>query len=131
MNSIDTLRIVSNNNIESIQQADTSIWFYIAIIEAVAIMFLIIFYWTRIYIKSDKKIQSINIDDDIDMGNILNSAFNAKPLYDLLMKKYHPDRFAPNEEKMKIASEVSKEIGRNRNNYKELKNIECKYKELL
>ena len=33
-------------------------------------------------------------EGDIDFGNVINSAFYSKELYDILKKKCHPDRFA-------------------------------------
>ena len=52
-----------------------------------------------------------------------NSAFNAEPLYKELTRICHPDRFAPDEEKMRIADELFQRITKNRNNIKELQNL--------
>ena len=93
-------------------------WMWIAILELV-IIFLLIFFRK----KPDSKKEQFKREakqGDIDFGNIINSSFHVKPLYDELKVKCHPDRFPNDIEKNKIALTIFQEISKNKTNYKKL-----------
>lgn len=96
-------------------------WFYISIIEAIIILFLLLslFFNKRNKINEKKEI----IETKIDFNNILNSSFNSKEIYDELKKKYHPDRYVHDIEKQNIATEIFQEITKNKNNIKKLQEL--------
>ncbi len=103
----------SNQSVETINY-----WIWIAIIEFVVIIFLII--------KNKSKVKSSRaqqIEDakraGIDFGNIINSSFNAQAIYDELKKQYHPDRFT-DPQKNAIANSIFQEITKNKHNVKRL-----------
>ncbi|MBN1182368.1 MAG: hypothetical protein JXB49_08790 [Bacteroidales bacterium] len=95
-----------------------NIWMWIAIIELVLILYLLLFQKkpesTRAKFKREAK------GEVIDFENIINSSFHVKPLYDELKVKCHPDRFIKDSEKNQVAIELSQEISKNKTNYKKL-----------
>lgn len=127
----DTL-IVTQNSLLKFNATKThthNYWLWISIIEFLIIVYFIFF---RNNPKS-KVEQFINVtkEDEIDFGNIINSSFNVKPLYDELKVKCHPDRFPNDTEKNKIAMELSQEISKNKTNYKKLMELKELAKEKL
>lgn len=117
---IDTIKIanqvISKTDNEII--SSHNIWMWIAVIELILIIYLIL---------SRKKPESARVQfkreaktGDIDFGNIINSSFHVKPLYDELKVKCHPDRFPDDVEKNQIALELYQEISKNKTNYKKL-----------
>ena len=62
-------------------------------------------------------------EGDIDFGNTIKSSFHAETLYKELMRKCHPDLFAPDEIKMRVANEITMRISKNKNDLKELEKI--------
>ena len=101
-------------------------WFWIAIVELFIIMYLIFFKKNKINISVREQFKQEAKKGDIDFGNIINSSFHVKPLYDELKVKCHPDRFPNDEKKNKIALNLFQEISKNKTDYKkliELKNI--------
>ena len=99
----------------------STIWMWVAIIEGCIILGS--FIWSRYKKTTRCQIKSKVLQEDMDLNNIFNSAFNAEPLYKELTRICHPDRFAPDEEKMRIADELFQRITKNRNNIKELQNL--------
>ena len=53
-------------------------------------------------------------EGDIDFGNVINSAFYSKELYDILKKKCHPDRFAGNPVLIEKSTEIFAFITKNK-----------------
>lgn len=111
----DTTSIVTGQGSSS----GINVWMIVALAELIIIIVLLL---SRN--KSDDKRNELKrkilAEGDIDIGNTMNSMFNAEPLYKELIKKCHPDRFAPDEEKMAIASELSMRITKNKQNRKSL-----------
>ena len=97
-------------------------WFWIALLELVIIILLLIERKCR---TSQKKVlfKKQAKDADIDFANIIESSFEAKKLYNELIRKCHPDRFPMDQEKIKIATDLSLEIGKNKMNLKRLKEL--------
>lgn len=116
---IDSLALVKigEGNIHGI----SSIWMWVAIIEGCIILGSLI--WNSYKKTTRCQIKSRVLQEDMDLSNIFNSAFNAEPLYKELIRVCHPDRFAPDEKKMRIADELFQRVTKNRNNIKELQNL--------
>ncbi len=117
---IDSTNNVLNHNSSFIKS--DNIWIWIGLLAFVIIVLIVLFSKnTKLYkqLAKDKFKQEIQ-SGDIDFGNIVNSSFNAKPLYDELIRKCHPDRFVQNEDKNKIALSLSQEITKNKNDIKRL-----------
>lgn len=66
--------------------------------------------------KLRKKMKSGNVDFD----SVINSAFHSQEMYDMLIRKCHPDRFSTQPELVKKADEISKLIVANKFNHQAL-----------
>ena len=97
-------------------------WMMISIVELVIILVLLFSKG-----KADDKKRSIKKqvmeEGKIDYGNIIASSFGAETLYKELIKKCHPDRFAPDEERVAIANDISTRIGKNKHDLKKLNEL--------
>ena len=80
-----------------------------------------------LFAKKKKEI----LDEEVDFDNIINSSFNAKALYDKLRVRCHPDRFAADPTKIKIATEIQSLINENKNNLKSLNSLKKRAEEEL
>lgn len=147
MNKTDTVMIKDSSHIADTMQAEclnqviesatTNIWMWVAMVEMVIIVILLL----KLYSKSsDKKAElkkKVMSEGDIDFNNIINSSFNSEALYKKLMRVCHPDRFAPDDEKVAIATDISLRLGKNKHDINVLKalaeeaknklNIDIKY----
>lgn len=75
--------------------------------------------------------KQVNQDGDIDFGNIMNSAFLSKALYDELKVKCHPDRFVSDPIKQQLADDLFQRVTQNKVNYKVLLELKKKAEETL
>jgi uncharacterized protein YozE (UPF0346 family) len=111
---------------ETISNTDSttfSIWFWVAIIEFVIIVFLVL--------KLKKKGKDLKFGDlskdkmrdakkaDVDMDNLMNSINGSKDLYKELSRTCHPDRFI-NSDKQKLAEEIFQDISKHKRDFKKL-----------
>ncbi len=111
--------ILLQTKIDSLGSSNTdsisfSIWFWVALVEFAIIVFLFLKLNKNLNTKEPK----INIMDDV-----MNDINKSKDLYKKLIRSCHPDRFQNKELKMK-ADEISKEISKNKRNWKKLKELE-------
>ncbi|MHB1106373.1 MAG: molecular chaperone DnaJ [Lutibacter sp.] len=119
---IDTLAKASSEVVSKVN-TDTSnynYWIWIAILELIVIIYLLFFWRKSESARAKNQYKKEAKEGDIDFGNIINSSFNVKPLYDELKVKCHPDRFPNDETKNKIALELFQNISKNKTNYKKL-----------
>lgn len=105
---------------EPVVNHSTSIWFWIALIEFLAIIYLVFHKKKKHTLSAKDKFKEESKEEKIDFDNIMTSSFHAKPLYDELKVKCHPDRFPFDTEENKIALELFQEISKYRTNYKKL-----------
>lgn len=107
-------------------------WMIIAIVELIIIA-LLLFFRNKRNIKYDaaQRFKSDIIKEEIDFENTFMSAFHSKELYDKLKKRCHPDRFAPDEEKMKIADDIFQRIRKYETNYNKLVELQEEAKKKL
>ena len=112
---------------ETISNQCVNWWLVVSIVEFISVCILLIF------VLKQNKIHSINMHDDnmVDFGNVINSAFKAKQLYDLLKVKCHPDRFPDDNNKNAVALEIFQEISKNKNNIHELEKLKLKAEQVL
>ncbi len=101
----------------------TWIYYTVALVMTIAIVLGIIAYFRSDRYKMKKKLKDKNTSVDFD--GVMRSAFMAKDLYDQLKGKCHPDKFATEPEKMKVATEIFALLVKNKHNYDEL----CKLKD--
>ena len=99
------------------------LWFWIALIEFVMIVFLILkLKWKQ----GDANFGDLPIDkvrnakrSDVDMNDLMESINGSKELYKKLSRVCHPDRFI-NSDKQKLAQEIFQEISKNKRDFKQL-----------
>jgi hypothetical protein len=97
-----------------------NVWFWIALGELLVIIFLIILKFKRKKVlEFNDQILNESKKADVDMGNIVDSIYHSKSLYDKLKAKCHPDRFTDSELNI-IADRIFQEITQNKRNYKKL-----------
>lgn len=127
----DTLQeIVDNLGQIAHSTTGTNIWMIVAIVELVIIIVLLMTRKPTDNKRSDIKKQ-ILAEGDIDFSNLVNSSFNAAGLYKELLIKCHPDRFAPDTEKMAIANELSAKVTKNKHDIKHLEELKEEAKQRL
>lgn len=119
----DSLQIAADSLAQASQQGNSlNWWMIIAIIELVIIVVLLLSKG-----KTDDKKRSIKRqvreEGDINFGNVIASSFGAKALYDELIRKCHPDRFAPDEEKVAVANDITGRLGKYKNDLEKLKEL--------
>ena len=130
----DSLKVVSEiitKSIASESNEHINWWLWIAIIEFVSIMFLVIKQKIKPVDKIKQKFKKESLDQEIDFNNIINSSFNSKELYDELKVKCHPDLFSTDKEKNLIAENLFQEITKNQNNAKRLIELKEEAKQKL
>ena len=99
---------------------ENNFWLWIAIIQLLIIIYLLFSKKkNKTFSAKDQFIKDAK-DKEVDFGNIINSSFHVKPLYDELKIKCHPDNFPIDINKNKIALELFQEISKNRTDYKKL-----------
>jgi uncharacterized protein YozE (UPF0346 family) len=111
---------------ETISNTDSttfSIWFWVAIIEFVIIVFLVLTLKKK---GKDLKFGDLSKDKmrnakkaDVDMDNLMNSINGSKDLYKELSRTCHPDRFI-NSDKQKLAEEIFQDISKHKRDFKKL-----------
>lgn len=121
---IDTL-VANSGEARSVVDLDPSMWninawTIIAIVEFVIILVATYVIHKKQNLSPKRLVKKKVLSENVDFGNILNSAFHAKALYDQLKVKCHPDKFVNEPEKERIALELSQQISKNENNVKEL-----------
>lgn len=130
----DTLKVASETITKSIASESNehiNWWLWIAIIEFVFIMFLLIKQKIKPKDAIKQKFKKESLEQEIDFNNIINSSFNSKQLYDELKVKCHPDLFPTDKEKNLIAENLFQEITKNQNNAKRLIELKEEAKEKL
>jgi hypothetical protein len=104
-------------------------WMLVSIAELLMIVILIILLFKKKQKKPDDFYVGEDIkgykDAEVDLGNMFNSMFNATTLHDALKKKIHPDRFPNDDEKIKIANELTTQLNENKNNIAKMKEIQA------
>ena len=137
----DSLHLTDTIQTECVNQvmdsATTNIWMWVAILEIVIIVILLLKLCSKSFDKKAELKKKVMSEGDIDFGNIINSSFNSEALYKKLMRVCHPDRFAPDDEKVAIATDISLRLGKNKHDINVLKalaeeaknklNIDIKY----
>jgi len=100
-----------------------SIWFWIAVIEFILIVWLLL----KLQKQNRKNLDLFDVkksdlkkSGDIDMPNLMDSIFLARELYKELSRKCHPDRFI-NTPEYEIAEDLFQRISSNKRNYGQLK----------
>lgn len=118
----DTLQTMTDNLVlnNTTQTSSINWWMIVSIVELFLIVLLLVHSKER---KKDAKTEAkkkVLSEGNIDFGNTIMSTFHSKELYKQLIEMCHPDRFAPDAQKMKQANDISSRITENKNNFKQL-----------
>lgn len=98
-----------------------NVWAIVAIVEfAVIVILALSRHKNKLISQKDVEIKKKAMSETVDFGNIVNSAFHAKELYDQLKVKCHPDRFVSDDAKNAIALEIFQLVVKNKNDVKTL-----------
>ena len=119
----DTLQMAADSLIQTSQQGNSlNWWMIIAIAELVIILALLL---TKR--KTDNKRSAIKRqvmkEGEINFDNLIASSFGAKALYDELITKCHPDRFAPEEGKVAVANDITERLGKYKHDIQKLNEL--------
>ena len=121
----DSLVIDSVKNVMQSKSANgmdvTWVCYTVALVAVLVIVSGVIAYFRSDRYKMKKKLKDKNTSVDFD--GVMRSAFMAKDLYDQLKGKCHPDKFATEPEKMKVATEIFALLVKNKHNYDELRKL--------
>ena len=128
----DTLNSVADSLSTATQSgSDFNLWMIIALFELAVIIMLLLTRLSTNSKRSEIRNRVLKEGGEIDFGNVINSSFNSEKLYKELLVKCHPDRFAPDENKMKIADELSARITQSKHNIKGLQELKLESMEKL
>lgn len=123
---MDTIasQIVSDSvaTIATNEAGGPDLWMIIALVEAAVIVWLLLRN-KQTESKTKRIKRQVMNEGDVDFGNIIDSSFHSETLYKQLITKCHPDRFAPDQQKMDQANELSTLITKNRHDKKRLEEL--------
>lgn len=130
----DTFQVAKetiNKSITSESNEQINWWLWIAFIEFLVIILLVLKQRIKPKESIKQKFKKQSLGQEIDFNNIINSSFNSKQLYDELKVKCHPDLFPTDKEKNIIAENIFQEITKNQNNAKRLIELKEEAKQKL
>lgn len=123
------LQVADTSAIDSVTVAtevssNTSLWFWVAVLEFIIILFLLIKSRNKKGNETDEIKQKLKRakDKEVDMDSLMMSINSSKTLYKEMSRVCHPDRFSDDETK-KVAEAIFQEITRHKRDYKKLKEL--------
>ena len=119
MEQVDTL--VQKTTIVGIPD----MWFYWGLIGLVIVGIVVYFLLRKKKVLTEEELAKRKLKEQyrkvkMDGKNVMDDIFNSKPLYDALMRKFHPDRFPKDAQKRELATKLAQEITKNRTSAKRL-----------
>lgn len=119
----DTIQIAADSVMQASQQ-ETYIdwWMVVAIAEFVLIICVLFAHRNRASKKRDIK-RLVKKEGDINFANVIASSFGAEALYKELIRKCHPDRFAPDANKVAIANDITERLGKYKHDLNKLNEL--------
>lgn len=119
----DTIQIAADSVMQALQQ-ETYIdwWMVVAIAEFVIIICVLFAHRNKASKKRDIK-RLVKKEGDINFANVIASSFGAEALYKELIRKCHPDRFAPDANKVAIANDITERLGKYKHDLNKLKEL--------
>lgn len=119
----DTIQIAADSVMQALQQ-ETYIdwWMVVAIAEFVIIICVLFAHRNKASKKRDIK-RLVKKEGDINFANVIASSFGAEALYKELIRKCHPDRFAPDANKVAIANDITERLGKYKHDLNKLNEL--------
>lgn len=119
----DTIQIAADSVMQASQQ-ETYIdwWMVVAIAEFVLIICVLFAHRNKASKKRDIK-RLVKKEGNINFHNVIASSFGAEALYKELIRKCHPDRFAPDANKVAIANDITERLGKYKHDLNKLKEL--------
>lgn len=119
----DTIQIAADSVMQaSLQDTYINWWMVVAIAEFVFIIYLLLAHLNKMSKKRNIKKQVKN-EGNINFDNIIASSFGADALYKELIRKCHPDRFAPDANKVAIANDITERLGKYKHDLNKLNEL--------
>lgn len=104
-------------------------WMIVSFVELLVIFILLFFLFRKKKKKPNDFYVGEGVEDfkdvNIDFGNMFNSMFNAGKLHSTLKRKIHPDLFPNDEEKIKIANELTARLNQSQNDIAKMREIQA------
>ena len=119
----DTLQMAADSLMQTTQQGNSLNWWMIIAIIELVIIFVLLFSKGKGDDKKQNIKRQVREEGDINFGNVIASSFGAESLYKELIRTCHPDRFAPDDEKVAIANDISERLGKYKHDLKKLNEI--------
>lgn len=119
----DTLQMAADSLMQTSQQGNSLNWWMIIAIVELVIIVALLFSKGKLDDKKRSIKRQVREEGDINFGNVIASSFGAESLYKDLIRKCHPDRFAPDEKKVAIANDISERLGKYKHDLKKLNEL--------
>lgn len=119
----DTIQIAADSLMQTSRQGSSLNWWMIVAIVELVIIVVLLFSKGKADDKKRSIKRQVREEGDINFGNIIASSFGAESLYKELIRKCHPDRFAPDEKKVAIANDISERLGKYKHDLKKLNEL--------
>ena len=119
----DTLQMAADSLMQTSQQCNSLNWWMIIAVVELVIIVVLLFSKDKADDKKRSIKRQVREEGDINFGNVIASSFGAESLYKELIRKCHPDRFAPDEKKVAIANDISERLGKYKHDLKKLNEL--------
>ena len=132
---MDTIQTTIDSLAATAQSATqgTNWWMIVAVAELLVIVILL--FMRHPQGKEDTARANLKkqvlAEGEVDFGNILRSARQAEPLRNELLRKCHPDRFAPDQARMSTANDITMRINKSKHDIKALEALRDEAREKL
>jgi len=113
--------------VEVLENDNLSIWFWIALIEFIIVIFLLLKIIAKSHPLDFAEISKKDLrqgNENPNMQDLFNSIANSKNLYKELSKHCHPDKFA-HTPLHAVAEEIFQDITRHKRDYKRLTELKA------
>lgn len=119
----DSLQLAADSLMQTSRQSNSLNWCMIIAIVELVIIFVLLLTKRKTDDKRRTVKRQVMKEGEINFDNVIASSFGAKALYDELIRKCHPDRFAPDEGKVAIANDITERLGKYKHDIQKLNEL--------
>lgn len=119
----DSLQLAADSLMQTSRQSNSLNWWMIIAIVELVIIFVLLLTKRKTDDKRRTVKRQVMKEGEINFDNVIASSFGAKALYDELIRKCHPDRFAPDEGKVAIANDITERLGKYKHDIQKLNEL--------